>query len=233
MVLPNEIISNICSIISVMFYSIVYYPQFYEIYKTKCTDGISIWMLLLWSQADLLSLYSTIFLGLQINLVIIGWYHAFVGLLMALCTLYYESIDISDRRGNFEKINMNLIFIIFYFINLTIGIFLTIKTPYNVYIGSVIAWITSILYILGRVPQIKLNIERRSTEGLSMLMYVFTICGNSFYFLTVITYSTEMSYILLNLPWLIMSIITISMDLFVIYQSYMYNRLSTLNYFEH
>jgi len=232
MVLNNEIVSDVCSIISVVFYSIVYYPQFYEIYKTKSADGISIWMLLLWSQADLLSLYSTILLGLQTNLIIIGWYHVFVGFVMTIYTLYYTYIDTSDVRGNFEKNKMNLIVILYYFINFGISIFLTIQNSYNFYIGSVIAWITSILYILGRFPQIRLNIQRRSTEGLSILMYIFTICGNTFYFLTVITYSTDHEYILLNLPWLIMTIVTVLLDLFVIFQSYLYNRPTPLRFFE-
>ena len=45
---PNSIASFAFGILSIIFYSVVYYPQFYVIYQTKKTDGISIWMLLLW-----------------------------------------------------------------------------------------------------------------------------------------------------------------------------------------
>ena len=49
-----EVLSYIFSICSIVFYSIVYFPQFNEIYKTKSSDGISIFTLLLYTEADFL-----------------------------------------------------------------------------------------------------------------------------------------------------------------------------------
>jgi uncharacterized protein with PQ loop repeat len=74
-------------------------------------------------------------------------------------------------------------------------------------------------YLIGRIPQMWMNYKRKSTHGLSLLMYVFTMCGNGVY-LAVIT--IDPAYIESNMPWIINCIITILMDIFVIFQYYMY-----------
>lgn len=225
-----SIITNICSILSVICYSLVYYPQFYEIYKTKCTKGISIWMLLLWSQADFMCLYSTILLGLLLNLIIMAWYHVFIGFCITIFTFYYKI----KNDTFYEKVKMSMIITIYYTINLIIGIILNFKTPQNIYtvpnsvddgkgIGLIFSWISVVFYIIGRLPQIILNAKRRSTDGLSVVMYIFKIMGNLFYILTIITYSVEKEYILLNLAWIVFTVVTILMDLFVIFQYIYYN----------
>lgn len=225
-----SIITNICSILSVICYSLVYYPQFYEIYKTKCTKGISIWMLLLWSQADFMCLYSTILLGLLLNLIIMAWYHVFIGFCITIFTFYYKI----KNDTFYEKVKMSMIITIYYTINLIIGIILNFKTPQNIYtvpnsvddgkgIGLIFSWISVVFYIIGRLPQIILNAKRRSTDGLSVVMYIFKIMGNLFFILTIITYSVEKEYILLNLAWIVFTVVTILMDLFVIFQYIYYN----------
>lgn len=219
-----SIITNICSILSVVFYSLVYYPQFYQIYKTKCAKGISIWMLLLWSQADFLCLYSTILLGLLLNLIIITWYHVFIGFCITIFTFYYKI----KNDTFYEKVKMSMIITIYYTINFIIGIIISFKTSQNRGIGLIFSWISVVFYIIGRLPQIILNAKRKSTDGLSVMMYIFKIMGNIFYILTIITYSVEKEYILLNLAWIVFTVVTISMDLFVIFQ-YMYYNVDALS----
>jgi uncharacterized protein with PQ loop repeat len=218
-----SIITNICSILSVICYSLVYYPQFYEIYKTKCTKGISIWMLLLWSQADFMCLYSTILLGLLLNLIIMAWYHVFIGFCITIFTFYYKI----KNDTFYEKVKMTIIITIYYTINIIIGLILTFKTPQtipsSVGIGLIFSWVSVVFYIVGRLPQIILNFKRRSTDGLSVVMYIFKIMGNVFYILTIITYSVEKEYLLLNLAWIVFTVVTILMDLFVISQYIYYN----------
>lgn len=212
---PNSIVSFGFGILSIIFYSVVYYPQFYVIYKTKKTDGISVWMLLVWGQADFLSLIGTVILNLELSLIIIGWYHALIGFLMTLYTLYYEKE---------HKIAKYLAVSIYYSINITISIFLTVTMLYNYEGGTVVGWVSSFFYIAGRLPQLYLNYRRKTTEGLSILMYVFTILGNTCYLLSVLTFSIEPEYITLNMPWIIMIVLTVSMDFIVIFQSRYYKK---------
>ena len=204
-----EALSYIFSVFSIVFYSIVYFPQFNEIYKTKSSDGISIFTLLLYTQADFLSLFGTIILTLSSSIILLGWYHVFVGICMILFVLTYEK----------ENRKMKLLYAsLFCLINMSIGILLSAFSIFNEIIGETIGWVTMVIYIVGRFPQIFLNIKRKSTEGLSTLMYVFTILGNLFYGLSVLVYSDDTTYIMYNLPWLISTFFTILLDLFVIFQ---------------
>lgn len=206
---PNSIASFVFGVLSIIFYSVVYYPQFYVIYKTKKTDGISIWMLLVWGQADFLSLVGVIVLNLELSLIIIGWYHAFIGFLMTLYTLYYEKGD---------KVKKYIAVGLYYGINISVSLYLTIVFLYNYEAGTVLGWASSIFYVIGRLPQLYLNYRRKTTEGLSMLMYVFTILGNTFYLLSVLAFSLEPDYIYTNLPWIFMIVITVLMDFAVLFQ---------------
>jgi uncharacterized protein with PQ loop repeat len=82
--------SHILSILSLLFYSIVYIPQFIVIYKEKSSDGISLVTLSIWTQADILSLIATISLNMPVSLIVIGWYHFLVGCCMMLFIVYYK-----------------------------------------------------------------------------------------------------------------------------------------------
>jgi len=212
---PNSIASFALGVLSIIFYSVVYYPQFYVIYKTKKTDGISIWMLLVWGQADFLSLVGVVVLNLELSLIIIGWYHAFVGFLMTMYTLYYE------KDNKFIKY---IAVGVYYGINISVSLYLTIAFLYNYEAGTVLGWASSIFYIIGRFPQLYLNYRRKTTEGLSMLMYIFTILGNTFYLLSVLAFSLEPDYIYTNLPWIFMIVITVLMDFVVLYQFRYYKK---------
>lgn len=163
-----EALSYTFSIFSIVFYSIVYYPQFYEIYKSNSSDEISICTLLLYTQADFLSLFGTIILSLNTSIILLGWYHTFVGMCMILFVLCYEKEN--------KKIKF-MYFLSFCLVNVLTGILLSIFSIFNEPTGEAIGWITMIIYIVGRFPQIILNIKRKSTESLSSLMYVFTIFG--------------------------------------------------------
>ena len=141
-----EVLSYIFSICSIVFYSIVYFPQFNEIYKTKSSDGISIFTLLLYTEADFLSLFGTIILALSSSIILLGWYHVFVGICMIFFVLYYEK----------ENRKMKLFYaLLFCLINISIGISLSAFSIFNEIIGETIGWVTMVIYIVGRFPQSK------------------------------------------------------------------------------
>ena len=83
----NQDISYVLSIFSLIFYSIVYLPQFLAIYKAGSSKGVSIWTILLWTQADVLSLMGTIVLYMPFSIVLIGWYRYSIGILMMIYVL--------------------------------------------------------------------------------------------------------------------------------------------------
>lgn len=211
----NQEISYILSILSLVFYSIVYLPQFLVIFNTKSSRGISTWTLLLWTQADVLSLIGTIVLYMPASIILIGWYHYTIGILMLLYVLYYK-----DRLDNNYKLEFWST-VAFLLVNTTTCIFLnsTIQYSYDD-IGMVLGWITMAFYTGGRLPQIQMNYKNGSTGNLSVLMYIFTIIGNSFY-VGVITVEPE--FIEVNIPWIVNGIVSILLDIIVLWQYYYYN----------
>ena len=214
--MDNQEISYILSIISLGFYSIVYLPQFFAIFKAGSSEGISLWTILLWTQADILSLMGTLLLYMPSSIIIIGWYHYYVGVLMTIYILYYTK----EKSSSYFKIKC-LITFGFLAINTTICVLLNIhvKSSYDD-LGAILGWITMVFYTGGRLPQIWMNYSNKSTGNLSVLMYTFTIIGNSLY-VGVITVNPE--YIVENIPWIVNGVFSIMLDLVVLAQYYYYN----------
>jgi uncharacterized protein with PQ loop repeat len=214
--MDNQEISYILSIISLVFYSIVYLPQFFAIFKAGSSEGISLWTILLWTQADILSLMGTLLLYMPSSIIIIGWYHYYVGVLMTIYILYYTK----EKSSIYFKMKC-LITFGFLAINTPICVLLNIHVKSSQDdIGAILGWITMVFYTGGRLPQIWMNYSNKSTGNLSVLMYTFTIIGNSIY-IGVITVNPE--YIVENIPWIVNGVFSIMLDLVVLAQYYYYN----------
>jgi uncharacterized protein with PQ loop repeat len=217
----QEFLAYSLSSISIIFYTIVFIPQLRIIYKTKSSGGISIWSVLIWTQADYLNLFGCILSNLIVSSIVLGYYHLIMEFIMIIMFLKYTKTP---------KTFLQLFFIIsFLIINLSITIVLqsVIIHPneINKFIGSIVGWFTMVMYIMGRVPQIIMNHKKKSTKGLSLSMYIFTIIANMFFILSLIAYSIENTYLMSNIPWLINGFITICMDIFVIWQIKYYKNL--------
>jgi uncharacterized protein with PQ loop repeat len=215
--MSSEFVSHAFSIISLCFYSIVYLPQFKLIFTNKSSEGVSIYMFILWSQADCFSLLSTILIELPLSTVIIGWYHFVIGVIMILFSLYYT------HNKTFTVYTSTILFVC---INILIllSTFIFPKSHLSYQFGQIIGWFTTILYIIGRIPQIHLNFKNKSTEGLSSLMYLYTIIANICYLISILAISTERNYIISNMFIVVCVVITVLLDIFVIYQTFYYHK---------
>jgi uncharacterized protein with PQ loop repeat len=196
-------------VISMIFYGVTYFPQMYEIWKTKTSEGVSIWTVLLWCQADALSLVGSILLQLDLMIIIICWYHFFMDLIMIAMVIYFGKMN--DKK---------MISYVTIFVSVNILANCLINTIYyndknnsdilNL-VGEILAWVTTVVYIIGRIPQI-LHLQK-SIEGLSVLMFVFAIGGNSTY-LGLLILQDQLTA---NLAWIVLCICLILLDLYVIF----------------
>lgn len=109
-------------------------------------------------------------------------------------------------------------------------------------IGQVLGYISAALYLGSRIPQLLLNYRRKSTEGISMLFFLFACIGNLTYVLSIFAYSPDSAckvprqceageagalygkYILVNLSWLFGSAGTMMLDLGVFVQYFLYKK---------
>lgn len=85
-------------------------------------------------------------------------------------------------------------------------------------IGSILGWVMAAIYLGGRLPQICLNIRRGNVEGLSPLMFIFALIGNSTYVGSILVNSMEWSRIKPNLPWLVDAGGCVILDAFIVIQ---------------
>lgn len=105
--------------------------------------------------------------------------------------------------------------------------------------GQVFGYFCAVLYLGSRIPQLLLNYQRKSTEGVSLLFFLFACIGNLTYVLSIFAYSPvcrspvcelgEASavygrYILVNLSWLIGSAGTLLLDMAIFVQFFLYQK---------
>ncbi|KAF2260606.1 PQ-loop-domain-containing protein [Lojkania enalia] len=104
--------------------------------------------------------------------------------------------------------------------------------------GQVSGYVCAVLYLGSRVPQLLLNYRRKSTEGISMLFFLFACIGNLTYVLSILAYrpicrdpgscrdGERMGlygrYVAVNLSWLIGSFGTLVLDAGVFVQYFLY-----------
>ncbi|KAI1457193.1 PQ-loop-domain-containing protein [Annulohypoxylon moriforme] len=105
--------------------------------------------------------------------------------------------------------------------------------------GQIFGWLCAILYLGSRLPQLLLNWRRKSTEGVSILFFLFACLGNLTYVLSIFAYEPHCAgshcqpgeseriygrYILVNLSWLAGSLGTLILDLGIFAQFFIYSQ---------
>lgn len=108
--------------------------------------------------------------------------------------------------------------------------------------GQVFGYLCAVLYLGSRVPQLLLNHRRKSTEGVSMLFFLFACIGNLTYVLSIFAYEPRCAgfrgkcvggeaaslyrrYILINASWLAGSLGTLCLDAGIFAQFFIYREL--------
>lgn len=112
--------------------------------------------------------------------------------------------------------------------------------------GQIFGYLCAVLYLGSRVPQILLNHRRKSTEGVSMLFFLFACIGNLTYVLSILAYEPYCSgkhgkcakgeamgiygrYILVNASWLLGSFGTLFLDFAIFCQFFLYKDVADLD----
>lgn len=93
--------------------------------------------------------------------------------------------------------------------------------------GPVICgYISAVLYLTARLPQIYHNHKHRSCEGLSLLFFLYSTLANLCYGLQIVLFRNDREYLTLNAPWILGSVGTIFEDLIIYFQFYKYGELN-------
>ncbi|GEQ69791.1 hypothetical protein JCM33374_g3465 [Metschnikowia sp. JCM 33374] len=84
-------------------------------------------------------------------------------------------------------------------------------------------WLCAILYLGSRIPQILLNYERKSCEGISFMFFLFACLGNLTYVISILAIDMSWHYIWVNSSWLVGSLGTLGLDFTIFVQFFLYN----------
>ena len=114
--------------------------------------------------------------------------------------------------------------------------------------GQIFGYLCAVLYLGSRIPQLLLNFQRKSTDGVSLLFFLFACVGNLTYVLSIFAYEPSCArvegamtgansgggcrggewtdeygrYILVNTSWLVGSAGTLMLDLCIFGQFWVY-----------
>ncbi|SDA01464.1 BZ3500_MvSof-1268-A1-R1_Chr10-1g02692 [Microbotryum saponariae] len=88
--------------------------------------------------------------------------------------------------------------------------------------AQVVGWASAFLYLGSRLPQISKNMETKC-QGLSLLMFAFSVAGNGTYVASILLTSVNPQHILINASWLVGSGGTIFLDFIVLGQFWYYS----------
>jgi hypothetical protein len=108
--------------------------------------------------------------------------------------------------------------------------------------GQIFGYLCAVLYLGSRIPQILLNYRRKSTDGVSILFFLFACIGHLTYVLSIFAFEGKCRgpdgqcqsgeaaslygrYILVNASWLAGSLGTLLLDLGIFVQFIMYRTL--------
>mmetsp|Transcript_34878 Transcript_34878/g.43073 ORF Transcript_34878/g.43073 Transcript_34878/m.43073 type:complete len:475 (+) Transcript_34878:168-1592(+) len=88
--------------------------------------------------------------------------------------------------------------------------------------GVALGWISAVVYLNSRLPQLLKNYKRQSVDGLSWVMFFCAVMGNLTYGLGVLLRDSSPKAVLKALPWLTGSLGTLFLDFFILLQFYLY-----------
>lgn len=240
--------ASVClGLISILCFAASTFPQYIKACKTGNMDqALSLWFLLGWIGGDSCNLIGS-FLADQLPLqTYTAVYYVLADLLMLSLYFHYK---FKNRRCQLSApINSALL--------LVLGMACTapllsstgpLTAPGEAFqgrrllsvepgnkpftqkeiIGFVIGSISSALYLLSRLPQIRTNFLRKSTQGISYSLFALVMLGNTLYGMSVMLKNPEVgqsegSYLLHHLPWLIGSLGVLLLDTVISIQFLMY-----------
>lgn len=193
------------------------------VFKSKSSEGVSAFMILLWCQGDFFSLLGSLLLKLERMLIAIGWYHMMVSLFTFYIVLFYNN----KGYTKIHIVSLVIISMMMIGVSLTVHILMENREAKDL-TGEVIGWTSAGFYIIGRFPQLYMNFKRKSIEGLSLNMYLFSMAGNVCYVASILTLSVEWEYIRINLPWIVLVVGILFLDIVLLCQWGIYKNPSRI-----
>lgn len=99
------------------------------------------------------------------------------------------------------------------------------------FVGNSASWMSNSLYVVSRIPQIRQNYLRKSTEGVSPALFIAVLVGNAAYTLAVATAwqavhdpQEKAEFMIAEMPFIVGGVATTLADLVIFFQLYIYRK---------
>eukprot|EP00070_Physeter_catodon_P032377 XP_028339271.1 LOW QUALITY PROTEIN: lysosomal amino acid transporter 1 homolog [Physeter catodon] len=224
-------------LISILCFAASTLPQYIKACKTGIMDqALSLWFLLGWIGGDSCNLIGS-FLADQLPLqTYTAVYYVLADVLMLSLYFHYKF----KKRPSLWSAPINSVLLFILGVACTAPLLSgagSVAAPREVFqgrtllsvepgnkpftqqeiVGFVIGSVSSMLYLLSRLPQIRTNFLRKSTQGISYSLFALVMLGNTLYGLSVLLKNPEVgqgegSYVLHHLPWLVGSLGVLLLD---------------------
>lgn len=241
----GSVLSWILGSLSNLCWLFVYIPQIRENYRNSSCNAVSFYLILFWFIGDTLSSISAQYKEITSVVLYVSLYNICLDIIFLCQYMYYQFGDLinSEESENQSLLNENYnkfkfglqpILNIFcqYEIIITLSYLITIgciEMSFNHLskriIGEVYGWISAMMFISSRIPQIYLNYKRRSVRGLSFLTFSSIILANTLFLTSILinlidleNFYQRSQYIIENLQWIMGSSVTSLLDMIILFQ---------------
>ncbi|CAG8832462.1 38516_t:CDS:2, partial [Gigaspora margarita] len=211
--LNNVALSQITGYISLGCWMMVGFPQLYENHKRKSGDAVALTFIFTWLFGDLFNLIGVILQNLLLTMILIAIFLCAVDAAIILQTFYYrftrthhlddplqpqQQVRYTSQRDVYrfrvkeffeilgELFGVCVAGVVVYYVA---SLFQNNENNDEDYqmemrlLPKIFGWISTLLYLGARIPQIIRNHKSRSTEGLSLSMFCFSVMGTVTYIL--------------------------------------------------
>ncbi|KAH3670709.1 hypothetical protein OGAPHI_001224 [Ogataea philodendri] len=245
-------LSGVAGSVSLACWLVLLLPQLIEQWRLKSAEGISPLFLILWTLGDILNLVGALWAGLLPQVVLLAAWFTFADGFTLAFYYYFTYIypkrlsqeqapllgqtsrrksstldDVVLQPQNHSIFVKYILPLLAVFAAGFIG-FLCSSPPKEqpdteMALGAQICgYLSALLYLSARLPQIAQNYTKKSCKGLSLLFFMLSTFGNITYGLQILFYRSDWDYIVLNSSWLLGSLGTILEDAVIFVQFYMY-----------
>jgi uncharacterized protein with PQ loop repeat len=192
-------------------------PQMYLNYTLKTSGDMSLLLLYTLTFAETCSLFSSYIKNLSIVIIASAIYHIFINFIIIFQILYYRYYN----NKKITTIEESLLLFLFFLIHTTFSILLFLVDDIYIKIFTIelIAWTSTLAFILARIPQIVLLYRKKNIKEFSLLSLAI-IDATIILFLFSILIAPNSS-IQETKQWISGCISTLILDI-IIYMQYLY-----------
>jgi uncharacterized protein with PQ loop repeat len=230
----SEVLSFRVGMLSLLFWILCQLPQIMRNFRTKSVEGLATFLILQWFCGDVMNFVGSILTRQLSFQKLSAAVFVSMDITMMLQKLYYSKVKLAKVSVSSSSTQPLLIaFAMIMIPALTeaqveesISMIQSCEpyhemSPFSLTLGSVLGSLASCMYVGSRFSQISKNRQRQSTEGIAPSMFMFAVLGNLTYSIGIIL---RQDHIVKASPWLAGSLACMSLDIFILSQTYRYSK---------